>query len=54
MMENAFRQSLIMSAGGFGIFIYRPISMVLLLVTAIILLLPFIPGLRRIPKEKSQ
>jgi putative tricarboxylic transport membrane protein len=54
MMENAFRQALIMSAGGFGIFIYRPISLVLLLVTTVILLLPFIPGLRRIPKEKSQ
>ena len=54
MMENAFRQSLIMSAGGFGIFIYRPISLALLLVTAIILLLPFIPGLRKIPKVESE
>ena len=54
MMENAFRQSLIMSAGGFGIFIYRPISLGLLLVTAVLLLLPFIPGLRKIPKGESE
>jgi len=50
MMENAFRQSLIMSAGGFGIFLSRPISLGLLIVTAVLLLLPFVPGLKKIPK----
>jgi len=50
MMENAFRQSLIMSAGGFGIFISRPISLGLLIVTLILLILPLIPGLKKIPK----
>jgi putative tricarboxylic transport membrane protein len=50
MMENAFRQSLIMSAGGFGIFLSRPISLGLLIVTLVLLLLPFVPGLKKIPK----
>ena len=50
MMENAFRQSLIMSAGGFGIFFSRPISLGLLIVTLILLILPLIPGLKKIPK----
>jgi putative tricarboxylic transport membrane protein len=50
MMENAFRQSLIMSGGGFGIFLTRPISLGLLIVTLVLLLLPFVPGLKKIPK----
>ena len=50
MLENAFRQSLIMSAGGFGIFFFRPISLGLLIVTLILLILPLIPGLKKIPK----
>jgi putative tricarboxylic transport membrane protein len=50
MLENAFRQSLIMSAGGFGIFFSRPISLGLLIVTLILLILPLIPGLKKIPK----
>jgi len=54
MMENAFRQSLIMSAGGFGIFFSRPISLGLLLVTIVLLLLPLIPGLKKIPKGEPQ
>jgi len=54
MMENAFRQSLIMSAGGFGIFFSRPISLGLLLVTFVLLLLPLIPGLKKIPKGEPQ
>ncbi len=53
MMENAFRQSLIMSAGGFGIFFSRPISLGLLLVTFVLLLLPLIPGLKKIPKGET-
>ncbi len=54
MLENAFRQSLIMSAGGFGIFFSRPISLGLLLVTFVLLLLPLIPGLKKIPKGERQ
>jgi putative tricarboxylic transport membrane protein len=54
MMENAFRQSLIMSAGGFGIFLSRPISLGLLLVTLVLLILPLIPGLKKIPKGTPQ
>jgi putative tricarboxylic transport membrane protein len=54
MLENAFRQSLIMSGGGFGIFLSRPISLGLLSVTIALLLLPLIPGLKRIPKGEPQ
>jgi putative tricarboxylic transport membrane protein len=54
MLENAFRQSLIMSGGGFGIFFSRPISLGLLSVTFALLLLPLIPGLKRIPKGEPQ
>jgi putative tricarboxylic transport membrane protein len=54
MLENAFRQSLIMSGGGFGIFLSRPISLGLLSVTFALLLLPFIPGLKRIPKGEPE
>jgi putative tricarboxylic transport membrane protein len=54
MLENAFRQALIMSGGSFDIFFIRPISLVLLLVTITLLLLPLIPGLRKIPKGKNQ
>jgi putative tricarboxylic transport membrane protein len=42
MMEPALRRSLIMSDGHFTIFFTRPISLVLLMVTAIILILSFI------------
>jgi putative tricarboxylic transport membrane protein len=46
MMEKAFRQSLMISHGDFGIFINRPVSMVFLLATIIFLLIPVfqIPG----------
>ena len=54
MLENAFRQSLIMSGGGFGIFFSRPISLGLLLATIVLLLLPLIPGLKKIPKGEPQ
>jgi len=53
MLENAFRQALIMSEGDFGIFFTRPISLGLLLVALALLILPIIPGLKRIPKGKS-
>jgi TctA family transporter len=54
MLENAFRQSLIMSGGGFGIFFFRPISLGLLSVTIALLLLPLVPGLKRIPEGEPQ
>jgi len=54
MLENAFRQALIMSGGSFDIFFTRPISLVFLLVTITLLLLPLIPGLRKIPKGETQ
>src|SRR3972149_3313865 len=41
-LEVAFRQSLMISHGDFGIFINRPISMVFLLVTVIFLAFPAI------------
>lgn len=50
MIENAFRQALIMSNGSFSIFFNRPISLVLFIIAGILLLSPFIPGLRKIPK----
>lgn len=50
MIENSFRQALIMSNGSFSIFFTRPISLVLLIVAGVLLISPFIPGLRRIPK----
>jgi putative tricarboxylic transport membrane protein len=53
MLENAFRQALIMSGGSFDIFFTRPISLVLLLVTITLLLLPLIPGLKKIPKGET-
>jgi putative tricarboxylic transport membrane protein len=39
-LEVAFRQSLMISHGDFGIFINRPVSMVFLLATIIFLLIP--------------
>jgi putative tricarboxylic transport membrane protein len=51
MLENSFRQSLIMSSGHFSIFFTRPISLVLIMVTFFLLFSPLLPGLRKIPKE---
>ena len=50
MMENAVRQSLLMSHGSFDIFVTRPISVVLLAVSVLLLTSPLIPGLRKRPK----
>jgi len=49
MMENAFRQTLLISQGSFFIFITHPISAALLVVTFVLLLYPLIPlfGFRR-------
>ncbi len=49
MFENAFRQSLILSDGSFGIFFTRPISAVLLSMAILLLISPFFlrrPGIR--------
>ncbi len=50
-LEVAFRQSLMISHGDFGIFINRPISMVFLLATALFLIIPLI---RMIFKKTSK
>jgi putative tricarboxylic transport membrane protein len=39
-LEVAFRQSLMISHGDFGVFINRPVSMAFLLATVIFLLIP--------------
>jgi len=53
MLENAFRQALIMSGGSSSIFFTRPISLVLLLIAIALLILPLIPNLKRIPKGET-
>ena len=50
MLENAFGQSLIMSEGSFSIFFSRPISLGLLLGAIILLILPLLPWMKKIPK----
>jgi putative tricarboxylic transport membrane protein len=50
-LEVAFRQSLMISHGDFGVFINRPISMVFLLATALFLIIPLI---RMIFKKTSK
>jgi putative tricarboxylic transport membrane protein len=50
-LEVAFRQSLMISHGDFGIFIHRPISMVFLLATALFLIIPLI---RMVLKKTSK
>jgi putative tricarboxylic transport membrane protein len=44
-LETAFRQSLMISHGDFGVFINRPISMVFLLATVIFLVIPIFKAL---------
>jgi len=50
LLENALRQSLIMSDGDFFIFFSRPISLLLILAALFLLALPLLPGLRRRPR----
>jgi len=50
-LEVAFRQSLMISHGNFGIFIHRPVSMIFLLATILFLL---IPVLRILSKTKEK
>jgi len=47
MIENALRQSLIISEGSFGIFFTRPISLVLMIVGIILFIIPALPGFKR-------
>jgi putative tricarboxylic transport membrane protein len=50
MMEEALRQSLILSAGSFAIFIARPISAGFILAAALLLVLPVFTRRKEIPK----
>lgn len=50
MIENALRQSLIMSHGSFSIFFTQPISFALLAIAIFLLASPLLPGLRKRPK----
>jgi putative tricarboxylic transport membrane protein len=47
MLENALRQSLILSGGSFGIFMARPISAGCLLVAAGLLFSSLLPRIRQ-------
>jgi len=47
MMENALRQSLLMSEGSFGIFFTRPISCVLMMTGMILFTIPALPWFKR-------
>jgi putative tricarboxylic transport membrane protein len=50
LMENALRQSLIMSHGSFTIFVTRPIALFFFAGAIFLLLSPLIPGLKKRPK----
>ena len=52
LMENALRQSLIMSHGSFAIFFTRPIALVFLIVALFLLISPLIPGFKKRSKEE--
>jgi putative tricarboxylic transport membrane protein len=54
LLENALRQSLLMSHGSFSIFFTRPISLILMVVAILLLILPLIPGLKRPPKGEEE
>jgi putative tricarboxylic transport membrane protein len=54
MLENNFRQSLMMSNNDFSIFLTRPISITLLAISLIILILPIIRGLIRRYKARQE
>jgi putative tricarboxylic transport membrane protein len=49
-LENALRQSLIMSHGSFSIFFTRPIAVTFFVVALFLLVSPLIPGLKKRPK----
>ena len=50
LMENALRQSLIMSHGSFSIFFTRPIALVFFIVALFLLVSPLIPVFKKRPK----
>ena len=50
MLENALRQSLIMSHGSFSIFFTRPIPCALFVISILLLISPLIPGFKERPK----
>jgi putative tricarboxylic transport membrane protein len=47
IMENALRQSLLMSEGSFGIFFTRPISCILMVIGILLFTLPALPWFKR-------
>jgi putative tricarboxylic transport membrane protein len=47
LIENALRQSLLMSHGSFAIFFTRPIALVFMIIGITLFLLPMIPFIRR-------
>ena len=51
MIEDAFRQSLLMSDGSFLIFFQRPVSLVLMGVAVLLVASNFLPWLKRRPAE---
>jgi putative tricarboxylic transport membrane protein len=46
LLETALRQSLIISQGGLGIFVTRPLALTSLLIALLFLLFPLIPSIR--------
>ncbi len=54
MLENALRQSLIMSRGSYAIFFQRPISASLLAASGVLLILALWPWIRRIVGQRGQ
>ncbi len=50
LMENALRQSLIMSHGSFSIFFTRPIALTFFVFALFLLISPLIPGFKKRPK----
>jgi putative tricarboxylic transport membrane protein len=47
LFENALRQSLLMSGGGFAIFFSRPISLIFMIVGITLFILPLLPFVKR-------
>jgi TctA family transporter len=47
MLENALRQSLIMTHGSFSIFFTRPISCALIGISLFLFITPLVPGLKK-------
>jgi putative tricarboxylic transport membrane protein len=54
IMERSLRQSLLMSHGSLGIFLNRSISLCLMGLGLAILVIPFIPDLRRRKKRLTE